>query len=86
MGEVGSDFNINIFNAYGKFGSSEAAGSYTQIWNPAKFRFLVKGNCLPSDIANWLGTWWMPLFKNFSFNDQAPYGDFSISGIWGGTR
>ena len=39
---------------------------------------------MPSDIANWLGTWWMPLFKNFSFNDQAPYGDFSISGIWGG--
>ena len=45
MGEVGSDFNINIFNAYGKFGSSEVAGSYSQIWNPAKFRFLVKGNC-----------------------------------------
>ncbi len=84
IGEAGGDLSINIHHAYGKFGSSQAIGSYTQSWNPAKFRFLVKGNCTPSDIENWLGTWWMPLFADCSFNDSAPYGDFSISGIWGG--
>ena len=84
IGEAEDDLAINIYHAYGKFGSSQAIGRYTQTWNPSKFRFLVKGNCMPSDIENWLGTWWMPLFSDCSFKDNAPYGDFSISGIWGG--
>ena len=84
LGELSKDGSIYVNDAYGKFGRSEAKGSYKQTWNPAEFRFLVKGTCFPPDIANWLGTWWMPIWKEFSFKEEAPVGDFSITGIWGG--
>lgn len=84
IGDVKQDFSIFISNAYAKFGRSKARGTYLQEWKPAKFRFLIKGECFPPDIENWLGTWWEPIWKDFSFSDSTPQGDFSISGEWGG--
>jgi len=84
-GEIKQNFNIFISNAFANFGRSKATGTYLQKWNPAKFRFLIKGECFPPDIENWLGTWWEPIWKDFSFSDSTPQGDFSISGEWGGS-
>ncbi len=83
-GEIASDFSIHIDDAYGKLGQSEVNGSYYQKWHPAKYRFLVNGICYPPDINNWLGIWWSPIWKDFSFSSNIPSGNFSITGIWGG--
>ncbi len=84
IGKVRPDYSILVSNAHGKFGRSEATGTFTQEWSPPNFRFLVKGACFPNDIGNWLGSWWSPIWKNFSFNEFTPLGDFSIAGVWGG--
>ena len=83
-GEIMPDFSIFINDAYGKLGGSEVSGTYYQMWNPAKFRFLINGRCHPPDINNWLGIWWSPLWKDFSFSSNIPKGNFSIEGIWDG--
>ena len=84
VGEIFPDFSVFINSAYGKLGKSEVTGSYSQEWNPANYRFLIEGECYPPDINNWLGSWWSPLWKDFSFSENIPTGDFSIQGIWGG--
>jgi hypothetical protein len=84
-GEISRDFSLFINSAYGKLGKSEVTGSYSQKWNPANYRFLIEGKCYPPDINNWLGTWWSPLWEDFSFTENIPVGDFSIEGIWGGS-
>jgi len=83
-GEIDSNLSIFINNAYGKFGSSEATGSYVQHWNPPRYRFLLDGYCLPTDITPWLGSWWNDIWQDFTFNENSPTGNFTISGIWGG--
>jgi len=83
-GEVAEDFSIFIHHAYGKLGLSEVTGTYYQKWQPAEYRFLIDGTCHPPDINNWLGVWWMPIWKDFSFSEETPKGNFSIYGIWGG--
>ena len=55
-----------------------------QKWNPHRYRFLIDGTCHPPDINNWLGLWWKPIWKEFSFSETIPKGNFSISGIWAG--
>ena len=84
LGEMKEDFSIEVRNASGKMGNSIVNGSYTQKWNPPAYEFNVKGNCYPPDINNWFGTWWVVLWENFSFPGDVPYGDFRISGVWGG--
>ena len=83
-GEVAHNFSIFIHHAYGKLGLSEVTGTYYQKWQPAEYRFLVEGTCHPPDINNWLGVWWSPIWKDFSFSEEIPKGNFSIHGIWGG--
>jgi hypothetical protein len=83
-GEIADDFTIWVNEAYGKLGKSEVEGKYYQKWKPARYRFLVDGTCHPPDISNWLGVWWNPIWKDFSFPGQIPRGNFSISGIWSG--
>ena len=83
-GEISQNLSVFIHSAYGKLGKSEVTGSYSQEWNPANYRFLIEGKCYPPDINNWLGTWWSPLWKDFSFSENTPTGDFSVKGIWGG--
>jgi len=83
-GEVSQDLSLFIHNAYGQLGLSEVTGSYFQKWQPAEYRFLIDGKCHPPDIDNWLGVWWPPIWKDFSFSSEIPTGNFSIQGIWGG--
>ena len=84
IGEIDKDLNIEIREALGIMGNSKVRGSYSQVWNPHSYEFRVKGYCFPPDIKNWLGNWWSNIWKHFSFPQKAPYGDFIISGIWGG--
>ncbi len=84
-GEIDSNMSIFIHYAYGKFGGSKATGSYVQKWNPPRYRFLLDGYCLPTDITPWLGTWWSDIWQDFTFSGKSPSGNFSISGVWGGT-
>ena len=81
-GRIAPDYSIFIDSAWGKLGSSEVKGTYTQSWNPHNFRFLLKGECLPTDINNWLGNWWKRIWLEFAFTEEIPRGDFSISGNW----
>lgn len=83
-GEISSSLSVYIDEARGKMGRSQVRGTYSQKWNPAKFRFLLNGTCYPPDIDNWLGVWWPPIWKDFVFSQKIPVGDFSISGIWAG--
>lgn len=81
-GRIAPDYSIFVDSAWGKLGSSEVKGTYTQSWNPHNFRFLLKGKCLPTDINNWLGNWWKRIWLEFAFSEAIPRGDFSISGNW----
>lgn len=81
-GRIAPDYSIFVDSAWGKLGSSELEGTYTQSWNPHNFRFLLKGECLPTDINNWLGNWWRRIWPEFAFAEAIPHGDFSISGNW----
>ena len=84
IGEIKDDLSIEIRKAFGIMGQSEVRGSYSQSWNPHAYEFRLAGNCFPPDINNWLGNWWCNLWDNFSFNQEIPFGDFRIKGIWGG--
>ena len=84
IGEIENNLNIEIRKAFGIMGKSEVCGSYSQSWNPHAYEFRVRGQCYPPDIKNWLGTWWGNIWKDFSFPAEIPYGDFRITGIWGG--
>ena len=84
VGEIAEDFTIWVNQAYGNLGKSKVTGKYYQKWNPHKYRFLIEGTCHPPDINNWLGLWWKPIWKEFSFSETIPKGNFSISGIWAG--
>jgi len=81
-GRIAPDYSIFVDSGWGKLGSSEVTGTYSQSWNPHNFRFLLKGKCLPTDISNWLGKWWKTIWDEFAFTDEIPHGDFSISGNW----
>jgi hypothetical protein len=82
-GMIAPDYSISVNSAWGKMGRCEVTGSYSQSWFPHNFRFLLKGECLPTDINNWLGSWWKSFWTDFSFGETTPWGDFSISGDWG---
>ena len=81
-GQIAPDYSIFVDSAWCKLGMSEVTGTYSQSWNPHNFRFLLKGECLPSDINNWLGKWWKTIWADFAFTEEIPYGDFSMSGNW----
>ena len=81
-GRIAPDYSIFVDSAWGKFGRSEVTGTYSQSWHPHNFRFLLKGECFPTDINNWLGKWWKSIWDDFVFTDETPHGDFSISGNW----
>jgi hypothetical protein len=84
VGKIKSDFSIEVTKAVGSLGKSIVRGSYSQKWNPHKYEFIVKGNCHPPDINNWFKDWWKKIWIDFRFTEKIPYGDFKISGTWGG--
>jgi len=81
-GMIAPDFSILVDSAWCKLGKSEVKGSYHQSWFPHNYRFLLRGTCLPTDINNWLGSWWKSIWTDFVFSDEIPHGDFSIAGNW----
>ena len=81
-GQTAPDYSIFVDSAWGKLGSSEITGTYSQSWHPHNFRFLLKGEYLPTDINNWFGKGWKSIWDEFAFTDEIPHGDFSISGNW----
>ena len=83
-GKLLNDFTIKVEEMHGVLGKSEVRGSYFQKWNPHQFRFLLKGTCFPTDVNSWLKDWWDRIWPDFEFSSSIPFGDFSISGEWGG--
>lgn len=82
-GTISPDYSIRVHSAFGKLGRCKVSGTYFQSWFPHKFRFLIKGECIPSDINNWFGNWWRTIWRDFEFPGTTPSGDFSIAGEWG---
>lgn len=77
------DFRIHVNNAKGRFGSSDVEGSFSQSWNPPRYRFEVNGLCHPPDLNNWMPGWWKDIWTDFNFTHNIPLGSFLIEGIWG---
>ncbi len=82
-GTVNEDLDIFVYNAYGDFGSSTVEGNFTQRWNPAQYQFIVDGSCQPTDLNQWMPSWWKGIWVDFNFTQDIPLGSFSIKGIWG---
>jgi hypothetical protein len=84
IGEIKSDLTVEVRHAHGVLGKSKVQGSYSQKWNPHSYEFIIKGNCHPPDINNWFKNWWNKIWVDFTFTEKIPYGDFKITGNWGG--
>ena len=83
-GELKDDLSVEIRKAVGQMGRSIVSGSYSQLWNPNAYQFRLEGKCYPPDINNWLKDWWDKIWYDFKFSQDIPFGNFEISGIWGG--
>jgi hypothetical protein len=82
-GIIKDDISLFLTKVSGKLGHSVLNGSFSQEWRPMIFNFILEGNCLPTDINNWLGQWWDNLWLDFKFNNHdVPYGKFQITGNW----
>ena len=81
-GSIDSDYSISVDSARAKLGSSEVCGTYYQSWFPHNFRFLLRGDFLPTDVNNWFGSWWKSIWSDFRFDEVTPWADFSVSGDW----
>ena len=82
-GIIDQNFSIILNNLGGEIGNSSAIGSFKQKISPYYYFFDIKGNCLPTDLNSWFGEWWKNIWLDFNFSEEnIPYGDFSISGIW----
>ena len=82
-GTVNENLDIFVYNAYGDFGSSMVEGNFTQRWNPAHYQFVVDGSCQPTDLNQWMPSWWKGIWVDFNFTQDIPLGSFEIKGIWG---
>ena len=82
-GTVNENLDIFVYNAYGDFGSSMVEGNFTQRWNPAHYQFIVDGSCQPTDLNQWMPSWWKGIWVDFNFSKDIPVGSFNIEGIWG---
>ena len=82
-GTVNENLDIFVYNAYGDFGSSMPEGNFTQRWNPAHYQFIVNGSCQPTDLNQWMPSWWKGIWVDFNFTQDIPLGSFDIKGIWG---
>jgi hypothetical protein len=81
-GTIAPDYSISVDSAWTKLGKSEVSGTYFQSWFPHNFRFLLRGDFLPTDVNNWFGSWWKSIWNDFRFGEVTPWADFSISGDW----
>ena len=81
-GTIAPDYSISVDSVWTKLGKSEVSGTYSQSWFPHNFRFLLRGDFLPTDVNNWFGSWWKSIWHDFLFGEVTPWADFSISGDW----
>ncbi len=63
-------------------GSSRAFGSYEMNTADTRFRFLLNGQLVPSDINGWFRDWWPRLFAMFDFQAAPPRANVEVSGRW----
>ena len=82
-GTINENLDIFVYSAYGDFGSSRVEGNFTQRWNPAYYQFIVEGSCQPTDLNQWMPSWWERIWLDFDFTKDIPIGSFNIKGIWG---
>ena len=82
-GTINENLDIFVYNAFGDFGSSKVEGNFTQKWNPANYQFIVDGSCQPTDLNQWMPSWWKGIWVDFNFTEDIPLGSFNIQGIWG---
>ena len=82
-GTINENLDIFVYSAYGNFGSSRVEGNFTQRWNPAYYHFIVDGSCQPTDLNQWMPSWWQGIWEDFNFTKDIPIGSFNIKGIWG---
>jgi len=82
-GTISENLDIFVYNAFGDFGSSMVEGNFTQRWNPAYYQFIVDGSCQPTDLNQWMPSWWEGIWLDFNFTKDVPLGSFDIKGIWG---
>ena len=84
QGNLDSNFSIFLKDVNGSVGKSQVNGSFIQKWSPNKYKFVVDGVCLPTDLNTWLGSWWENIWHDFTFDEKIlPNGNFIISGVWG---
>ena len=83
-GQVNHDLSLKVEDAIGHLGKCKVRGSFSQEWFPHLYQFNLIGNCFPPDINNWLGKWWKKIWIDFDFQNNIPFGDFKITGEWGG--
>ncbi len=64
-------------------GDSAASGNYEMDTTDWRFRFLLDGQLMPSDINGWFRDWWPRFFSSFDFKTAPPAANVEISGQWG---
>jgi hypothetical protein len=69
--------------AYAQIGDDYARGSYEQDLATRDFRFLLKGQIRPLDIAPWFGPWWPSFFADYAFPVAPADATVDLRGRWG---
>jgi hypothetical protein len=69
--------------AYAQIGDNFARGSYEQNLATRDFRFLLKGQLRPLDIAPWFGPWWPAFFGDYAFPVAPAEATVDLQGRWG---
>jgi hypothetical protein len=69
--------------AYARIGDDYARGSYEQDLASRDFRFLLKGEIRPLDLAPWFGPWWPSFFADYAFPVAPAEATVDLQGRWG---
>jgi len=69
--------------AYARVGTNHARGTYHHDLATRDFRFLLKGQLDPPDIAAWFRPWWSEFWDNFDFPKTPPAASVDVQGRWG---
>jgi hypothetical protein len=69
--------------AFVRFGTSFARGSYDEDVSNLGYRFLIEGRLQPLAIAPWFQTkWWSEFFGHFQFPSEPPFANIDWRGRW----
>lgn len=76
----GSDAGMEVETLYAKSTNGEARICAEFNQQKERYRILAEGELMPSQINNWLDSWWTDIWGNFQFKSPLPYADIEISG------